>query len=87
MNPNLNSWVGNGQAIQALDPPPLELNGHRNFFLRLQIAENRFRLITIGIPLKNSVFCLHPSPPPLNGLAIVGGTYFSASHNVVMLFF
>ena len=31
----------NGQAIKALPPPP-ELNGHRNFFFSLKIAENGF---------------------------------------------
>ena len=33
----------NGQAIKALPPPPLELNGHRNLFLfSLKIVENGF---------------------------------------------
>ena len=45
-------------------PPPLELNGHRNFF-SLQVI---FFLIALLLPTT-----------PLNGLAISGGTFFAAS--------
>ena len=39
--PQKKGFSTNGQAIKAL-PPPLELNGHRNFFFSLKIAENGF---------------------------------------------
>ena len=28
----------NGQPLRPYPPPPLELNGHRNFFLRLPLS-------------------------------------------------
>ena len=50
----------------ALPPPPFELNGNLNFFCFLVF--NKFQ--------KN--FTPSP-PPPLNGLTISGGIFFSAS--------